>query len=635
VTLTLPVMVLGVVTGLGIGALAMGLVLIHRASRVVNLAQAQIGALSATVAAALVRDAGIPFALGALAAVLAGAGLGGAVDATIIRRLRPLPRSVSLIATLGVTQLLVAGGVELVDHIANRSGGYPLPFDATLHLGEVTLRGPDLMLLVVVPLLAAVLAVWLRISAVGTAVRAASDNPDAARCAGIPVERLSTVVWAVAGASSALVALALLAGRPLVGSDAVGPETLFLALGAASLAGLASLPVSLGAGVLLGVVQQVVLYNWPNGGAADAVVFCVVVGALLLRRRAGLGEAPEAWARAATGSRWHLPRARGPAWVRLAAIVALFVAAAGASLLETNAHTLELAQIVAYALLAVSTTVVVGTAGHVSLGQVGFFGLGAAVSYQLSASVAVPFWLALLGAVVVGGVASVVVALPALHGSGVLFAVTTLGFALVAQRWLLAQSWLIGPGALAPRPVIGPFDLAAQRAYYVFALILLAGGIWLARNLLRSGPGRAMVASRDNEAGAAAFAVRVTRTKVLGFAVAGSLAALAGAVYAHGVQNFSVSDFPVTSPGLQAGAVDSLRIVAIVVIGGLGSITGAVVAAIIVVGIDQVTGNVVIQLLVSSLGVLVLLALLPGGLASVPPVLRRLVWRPARREVPG
>jgi ABC-type branched-subunit amino acid transport system permease subunit len=273
-----------------------------------------------------------------------------------------------------------------------------------------------------------------------------------------------------------------------------------------------------------------------------------------------------------------------------------------------------------------STTVIVGAAGQVSLGQVGFFGVGAAVSYQLSVSVGVPFWLAFLGAGGAGALASVLVGLPALRVRGLLFSVTSLGFALVAQSWLLAKPWLIGAGLSVPRPILGPIDFAGQHAYFMFALLVLGGAMWLTRNLLRAGPGRRMVAVRDNEGGAAAFAVRLARTKLLAFAAAGFLAGVAGALYGHGLQNISVNDFPVANPGVQVGAVDSLRIVAIAVIGGLGSIPGAVAGAVLVVGIDQLTDSVALQLLGSSVGLLALLLVVPGGLASlVDPVRGRLL----------
>jgi ABC-type branched-subunit amino acid transport system permease subunit len=336
----------------------------------------------------------------------------------------------------------------------------------------------------------------------------------------------------------------------------------------------------------------------------------MVLGVLLLQHRGGRASAEAGWLSSRT-------RVRQWSAVGSVAAVAGFVAIALLSRLATNARTLTYTEIVAYAMLAVSTTLITGVAGHLSLGQVAFFGVGAAVSYQLAVSAGWPFWVALLGAGCVGAVASILVGLPSLRVPGLLFAVTTLGFALAAQGWLLAQPWMLGSGVLAPRPILGPVDLAGQRAYFVFALLILAVVVWLSGNLLRSGLGRRVVAMRDNEASAAAFAVPLVRTKLLAFAAAGFVAGVAGAVYGHGLQNVSVSDFPVANPGLQAGAIDGLRIVAIAVIGGLGSVPGAIAAAALIVGVNQLTSSVALQLLTSSAGLLVLLLLLPGGLASL------------------
>jgi ABC-type branched-subunit amino acid transport system permease subunit len=582
---------------------------VYRASRVINLAHAEIGAFAAAVTAWLVRSHQVPYAVAAVMAVAAAGAVGALAEAVVIRRLRQAPRVVAMIATVGVGQLMLGAGIAVINATSERRGGYPSPFRGSVRVASVVLQAPDLLLLGVVPVLALLLAGWLRATGFGTAVRAASDNQDAARLAGVPVDRVMTAVWAVAAAMSAVVSLILLAAKPIVGTESLGPGLLFEALAAAVLARFTSLPKALAGGVAIGLVQQVVFYNWP-GGVADVVLLALVLGILLVQHRGP--RASEEWGWLPAGR-----RVRRWSTVGSAAAVAAFLAIALLSRLATNARTLTYTEIAAYAMLAISTTLIVGVAGHLSLGQVAFFGLGAAVSYQLSVSAGWPFWLALLGAGCAGALASMLVGLPSLRVPGLLFAVTTLGFALAAQGWLLAQPWMLGSGVLAPRPILGPLDLAPQRAYFVFALLILALVLWLSRNLLRSGLGRRVVAVRDNEGSAAAFAVPLVRTKLLAFAAAGLVAGIAGAVYGHGLQNISVSDFPVANPGLQAGAIDGLRIVAIAVIGGLGSLPGAMAAAALVVGVDQLTSSAALQLLTSSAGLLVLLLLLPGGLASL------------------
>jgi ABC-type branched-subunit amino acid transport system permease subunit len=635
-TIQLDTIVEGVLSGLGIGALALGLVLIYRASRVINLAQAELGALAAAVTAALVLDHHVPYWVAVSIAILGAAAVGALIESVIIRPLRQAPRAVVLVATIGVTQVLLAASILVINGISNRSSGYPGAFSAAVNLGHgVVLHAPDLLLLIVVPAMALLLAGFLRFTSLGTAIRAGSENREAAQLAGVPVDRLVTLVWALAGVLAAVAAVIVLSRQPIVGAETLGPEVLFEALAACVLARFVSLPRALAGGIAIGVIEQVVLFNWPRGGLRDLILFLIVLGALLVQSRSRRREDE--------GSSWVLagvfrpvPRAlQQLRWWRALAPAAMLVAVAGAALiarLSTNSRTLVFTQIVAYAILAISATLIVGVAGQVSLGQVGFFGVGAAVSYQLSVSAGLPFWLAFLGAGLVAAAASVLVGIPALRVRGLMFAVTTLGFALVAQSWLLAQPWLIGAGITAPRPILGPIDLAGQRAYFVFGLVVLTAAVWLSRNLLRSGPGRRMVAVRDNEPAAASFAVPLARTKLLAFAVAGFLAGIAGALYGHGLQTLTVNDFPVANPGLQLAAVDSLRIVAIAVIGGLGSIPGAIIAAVAVVGLDELTSSVALQLLTTSVGLLVLLLFLPGGVAALLDPVRARAERLALRR---
>ena len=640
-TITAATVVRGLTEGLGIGALAAGLVLVYRASRAINLAQAELGAGAAALCALLVRQYHLPFLLAAAIAVSGAAAAGALIEILVVRRLRPEPTASVLIATAGISELLLGASIIIIGGIGDRGGGYPTPWPATVDFGGgVVVQGADLTLALVVPLLAVGVAVALARTDLGAAVRAASDNPDAARLAGIPVARLSTLVWAGAGLLSAVVAICVLAGQPIVGTESLGPELLFAALAAGAVARFQSLPLALGAGIVIGIVQQVARYNWPAGGTRQLVLFLAVVAALLVGRRRRPFEPGQ------VGAGWLVAR-RSPArtmslatggWRRVVGPVAAAMALGVAALLahfSTNSQTLTFTEIAAYATLAVSTTLLIGVAGQVSLGQVGLFGLGAAASYQLSAVVGLPFWLAFLGAGALAAGASMLIAIPSMRGPGLVFAVTTLGFALVTHDWLLAQRWLIGAGVTVPRPILGPIDLAAQRSYFVLALVVLAGAAWLVRNLLRSGPGRRVIAVRDNEAAAATFGVAPIPTKLLVFALAGFLAGVAGAVYGHGLQSLTVADFPVASPGLQIGAVDSFRIVAIAVIGGLGSVAGAIAAAALIVGIDSLTTNVALRLVTTSVGLLVVLLAVPGGLAGLAHSLlawaRRLASRLASR----
>ncbi|MEZ5237953.1 MAG: hypothetical protein R2716_03040 [Microthrixaceae bacterium] len=170
----------------------------------------------------------------------------------VVRRFADAPRLVLTVATIGLAQLL--GGLELL--LAERAfGDVPLilaPFGTplsshTVELGPVILDGNDLLPLAVVPVVVGLLAWFMQRSLAGQGIRAAAENTDRARLLGIPVRRLTTLVWALAGL---LAALTLVLRAPSLGmapSVTLGPSLLLPALAAAIIARMESMPVALAA----------------------------------------------------------------------------------------------------------------------------------------------------------------------------------------------------------------------------------------------------------------------------------------------------------------------------------------------------------------------------------------------------
>lgn len=628
---------LGLIVGLSYSVLALGIVLIYKSSRIINLAHGEVGAVAAAGLAWMVNDGGLSYWLALPLALLFAAFLGAAVELTVIRRLFKAPRLIVLVATLGIAQLFLLITFLVTEGIDNRAAGFPTPFGAQTTVGEfLVLNDRELMILLLVPIAAAALAAFFRFTSFGVATRAAAENGESARLVGIPIKRVSTFIWMLAAALSGLTAIVLSPGKGLITSESLGPGLLMRALAAAVIARMTSLPVAFAAGIGIGIVEQVVFWNYPIGGQVELILFGVILGALLLQTRKADGprkEEASTWS--FTAAVRPVPRIlEGVRWVRALNWVGGFLALAVAAALPlalSNSQTFLLTTVVAFAILALSVTVLTGYAGQISLGQVGFFGVGAATSYQLTVNLYVPFWTSLLLAGVAGALLSVLIGIPALRIRGLFLAVTTLGFSLVAQKWLIGQDWMAGVGAIAPRPYIGTaVDFATQRSYYFIALAGLVGAVIVTRNLLRSGIGRNFVAIRDNEPGAAAFTIPTTKTKLLAFAVAGFLAAFAGALYGHGIERFGVNNFPVT---------DSLRVVSMAIIGGLGSIPGAIIGAFFVVGVDRLVEVAWLRLFTTSIGLLLLLLFLPGGFAQLlygarDAVLARVARRMEGRTVP-
>lgn len=617
--------VLGVIVGLSYGLLALGLILVYRSTRVINLAHGEAGAFAAAIVAVLVNEQGWPYWAAALLALVVAGVLGALVELLVIRRLFAAPRLIVLVATLGVSQLFLFGTFALNKSIDSRLAGFPAPFTTTLSLGPLVVQPGEVLLIVAVPLIALGMAAFFRFTGFGVAVRAAAENSDSARLVGIPTRRISTFVWVTAAVLAATTALMLAPGRGLTVTESLGPDLLMRSLAAAVLARMTSLPKAVVAGIAIGVIEKVVAWNY-TVGEVELVLFVVVMIALLAQHRGAL--------RSTDSSSWQLntvvrpvPRAladlplvRSLGWIGLAAFLA---AAVTVPLFLSNSQIFLLTTVVAFAIAGLSVLVLTGYGGQISLGQIGFFGLGAAVSYQLTVELYVPFWIALLLAGAAGALAAVVIGLPALRIRGLFLAVTTLSFALVTQKWLLGQSWLIGPGVIAPRPCWGGLDFASQRSYYYLAVGGLLFAMLVCRNVLRSGTGRSLLAVRDNESQGAAFTVPVVRTKLIAFGLSGFLAAFGGAIYGHGVETFQVGSFAVA---------DSLRLVSMTIIGGLASIPGTILGAFFVVGIDRLVDGAYVRLLSTSIGLLLLLLYLPGGFGQVIYAIRdRLLGVIARR----
>ena len=217
--------------------------------------------------------------------------------------------------------------------------------------------------------------------------------------------------------------------------------------------------------------------------------------------------------------------------------------------------------------------------------------------------------LALLLAGSAGAVVAVVVGLPALRLPGLYLAVTTLAFSLASSNYLLnrnEQSWI--PNERLERPdLFRTFDLTDQDAMYWFVLGVVVLGFLAVRGIRRSRTGRVLLAVRDNERGAAAYAVPVVRAKLTGFALSGFLAAVAGCLLVHINQGYSEGPFVVT---------ESIGVFTAAVVGGLGSLAGAVLGAVYLQGGTWFLPDRW-RLLPSAVGVLAVLLVAPGGLGNL------------------
>jgi branched-chain amino acid transport system permease protein len=616
--------------------ISLGLALVYRANRIVNFAQGDLGAVPAASAVLLIVTSGLSWLAALAAGLVIAIAVGVVVELLVIRRFWRAPRLVLSVATIGLAQVLAGIGLLLPEwfDVGLPPQSFPAPFDATVTIGTVRFGGNEVVAAVLVPLVFVALALFLR-ARPGLAMRATAEDADRAALLGIHVRRLDTLVWAIA-AVLAFLAVFLRAG--IVGlpiGSVLGPAILLRALAAAVIGGMERLPTIAFAAVALGVLEQSVVWGWGQRFYVEPVLFVVILVALLLTKPGrGLRSRiePSTW-RAAREPR-PVPRAlRGTSGVRLAGVAVVGGVAALLLVLPAllSVSDVNLAAVmVIYAVIGLSLVVLTGWAGEVSLGQMAFVAVGAAAAGSITTRLGWDLGVALVGGGLVGAAVAALIGVPVLRRRGLTLAVISLAFSLVTTAWLLNQQ-VFGPGTLLdwlPRgriergELFGLVDVSSERAYYYLCVAGLALALLAVVGIRRSRTGRVLVAIRENEDAARAYGVSSRRATLAAFVVSGFLAAFAGALFVHHQNGLLVDSYT---------AGESLVVFAMVVIGGLGSVGGALVGALYVRGVTWVL-PVQWQILVTGAGMLLVLLVFPGGVGAALADLRDLALRRAARR---
>ena len=249
----------------------------------------------------------------------------------------------------------------------------------------------------------------------------------------------------------------------------------------------------------------------------------------------------------------------------------------------------DISMVFIYGLCGLSLMVLAGYTGLVSLGHAAFLGIGAYAHVYFLQDLGLPWVVSVALAGVLSAAAGMLVGLPALRMTGVYLTIATLAFALIIQevftRWEHVTHGL--KGRPVDKPVIFGVSLASDAAFYFLCLAVLMGGLWLTANVLRAPTGRAWVAIRDSEIAAQSMGVHLARYKTLAFAYSAGLMGVAGALFAHKIGFLAPDIFTVLL---------SIQFLLMVVVGGLGSLHGALYGAVFVamlpVLISQARDNV-------------------------------------------
>ena len=224
-----------------------------------------------------------------------------------------------------------------------------------------------------------------------------------------------------------------------------------------------------------------------------------------------------------------------------------------------------------YSVVGLGLMLLVGYTGQVSLGHAAFLAMGAYTEAYLQLR-GWPFLLSLFSAAVVSGLTGVIVGLPALRVKGIYLAIATLSFGFIVEEAVTRADSITGGNTgitLGNLDIFGvPIDSEA-RFYYVSLAVLIVC-IVAVMNLMRSPTGRAFVAIRDSEISAQSMGIHLARYKTIAFALSAALTGIAGALYAHKLRFVSPEQFTI---------LQSIELLIMIVIGGLGSIYGAIFGA--------------------------------------------------------
>jgi ABC-type branched-subunit amino acid transport system ATPase component/ABC-type branched-subunit amino acid transport system permease subunit len=617
----LSILFLGAVLGSLSALVAMGIVLVYRANRIVNFAQGSLGAVAAVLAASLiVPPRSWSFWLAIAVGLLAATALGALVEVAFIRRFARAPRLVLTVATIGIAQLCDALSLYLPRFFDIDDVPQPEPFSFTFEWDPVVFNGGHLLIVVVVPAVVAGMGLFFRRSRAGIAVRAAAESADRAALLGIPVKRLNTLVWVLA---AALAGLATVLRLPIQGvpiGSVLGPVLLFRALAAAVIGRMENLPVTFAAAVILGMVQQAVLFESGKPYVADAVLFGVIIVALLVQRGGGLERArltgASTWAalrevRPIPRELRRLPEVRiGIAVISAAIAAALLLVPLGWPASRVNLFTVGIIS----AIIICSLLIVTGFAGQISLGHLAIVGFSAAVAGSMAQDGKELFSTILVAGLVGAGV-SLVIGLPALRMSGPFFAVTSLGFSVATGTFFLNPEyfpWLVpASNEFFLRPVIfDKFDLESEHAYYYFVLLVFGLTALVVWRIRTSRSGRAIVANRDNSRSAQAFGIGSIRAQLTAFGLSGFIAGIGGALYVFHQRGLSDTLLRTES---------SMLLLAVAIVGGLGSLPGAMLGAayLTFINYSTFTASPLSRLFASGVGVLLVLMFLPSGIGGV------------------
>lgn len=233
------------------------------------------------------------------------------------------------------------------------------------------------------------------------------------------------------------------------------------------------------------------------------------------------------------------------------------------------------------AIAAIGLNILIGYTGQISLGHGAFFGVGAYGAAILSTKLGFPFWLSLVGGGIITSLIGMIFGIPSARLKHLYLTIATLAGQFILQYLFVTwESLTQGPlGIMLPRATLFGVDVKGDRSFYYIIFVCFVLMTWIAVNLMRTRYGRAFIAIRDNDRAAEGMGIPLFRYKLLSFSISSFYAGFAGGLSAFYIG--SITPEPYT-------LMLSIEYIAMIIIGGLGSIPGSVFGAIFITLLNEV-----------------------------------------------
>jgi sulfate-transporting ATPase len=602
---------------------SLGIVLVFRGSGVINFASGAMGMVGAFVFYLLGDQHSVPIPIAAICGICAAGALGYATH-LLMMPLKAASNLTRIVVTLALMVLLV--GLVGLEYPAGNSytDTSLLPTGSVSFLG-VRVGANQLLVILVAAIIAAAAGATYRWTRFGLATSAVAEDGEALATLGWSPGAVAAANWALGAALAGLAAILL---SPITGlSVGLATSLLMPALAAAVLGNLTSFPIAFLGAVAIGVAQSELNQYVKLQGIGDAVPFFAVLLFIVARGRAlpVRGQVMERLPRVTVG---EIP------WVRVIVATAIAIVLIFAVLPSTWVNALTFTLIGAVVLL--SIVVLTGFAGQISLAQWAIAGCGALCMAKLVV-VGAPYWLAMVGGVLVCLPIGLVVGLAALRARGMSLAIATLAFGICVVDLVLSNNDINGGAAGLSLGFFHFFGLDLDSTLYpqryaafvLVVFVLLAIGIL---NLRRGRTGRRLLAIRANERAAAALGVNVLGSKIAAFCYAAMIAGLGGILTTLYFPSALFNGYD---------ALTSITLMSNAVIGGVGFVLGPIVGGAGQNGglgyqlLDSISSSAVtyLSLVFGALTLLVLIQAPDGIVPLQARDLRRLAGRILRRAL--